>query len=353
MLSNPPKASLLLATSVAIVTSVFLIIFGTVPRLAIIINFIISFGTVYLFTYLAIEFFIFREIKKINHDLEKLKKNDLSFLPKIARHSNPLQKINDDIYSYARLKQKEIEDLKKLTTYRREFLFDVSHELKTPIFAAQGFVHTLLDGAVQDKSVRRKFLKKAAKSLDALELMVEDLMTIAHMETGEIKMNFKNFNIVEMAREVVDQLDDKALKKNIEIVVSAEPPETIIVYGDPRRIFQVITNLVSNAIKYSKSLNGLVELEIKENDPEVFISVKDNGIGIPQEDITRIFERFYRVDKSRSKEKGGAGLGLAIVKHILEAHDSRITVNSALGEGSTFIFRLKKAGVDKKIKITG
>jgi two-component system, OmpR family, phosphate regulon sensor histidine kinase PhoR len=343
MFSYSKGASLLLAISVAMVTTAFLSLFETVPLIAILTNFFLSFGAVYILVHVALNFFIFREINKINKALEKLKKDDMTFLSEApSKRPNPFQKINEEIYSYATVKQQEIEDLKKLAAFRREFLADVSHELKTPVFAAQGFVLTLLDGAVKDKTVRNKFLKKAAKSLEALELLLEDLLTISQMESGEIKMNFKEFNIIDVTREALEQFEEKAEKKNIKMIFNYQPIDKLMVYGDPRRIHQVMTNLISNAIKYSQD-TGQVDIYFKELKEDVKISIKDNGIGIPPQDIKRIFERFYRVEKSRSKDKGGAGLGLAIVKHILEAHNTKVNVNSKLGEGSTFSFKLLKA----------
>ncbi len=336
-------ASLLLAISVAIVSTAFLSLFNGVPGAAIIATFFISFGSVYILSHIALQFFIFREINKINKALEKLKNEDQSLLESLPAKpgSNPFQKINDEIYAFAYVKQREIEDLKKLATFRREFLADVSHELKTPVFAAQGFVLTLLDGAVKDKNVRTKFLKKAAKSLEALEVLLEDLLTISQMESGEIKMNFQAFNIKGVAREAIEQLEEKAEKKGIKLILNEQPPARLMVYGDERRILQVMINLISNAIKYSKD-DGWVEVSFRSEKDHIIILVKDNGIGIPVQDIKRIFERFYRVEKSRSKDKGGAGLGLAIVKHILEAHNSKVSVVSGVGQGSEFSFRLKR-----------
>jgi len=274
--------------------------------------------------------------------MEKLRRKELSGITDNKTGKvNPLGKINEEIHSFATLKQKEIDELIKLENFRREFVADVSHELKTPIFAAQGFVHTLLDGAVNDKNVRNKFLKKAAKSLDGLDALVQDLLTLSQIETGDIKMHFENFDLHRLCTDVLDQFEEKAEKKKIGLSLNADH-HRIMVYADRQRISQVITNFVSNAINYTPE-GGNVSIEFDVGKKNVTTFVSDNGEGIPQSHLDRIFERFYRVDKSRSREKGGTGLGLAIVKHILEGHHSRPEVTSEVGKGSTFSFKLPRA----------
>src|SRR3989337_112787 len=195
--------ALLLAVCIAVITSLFLSLVKSVDLSALIVAFFISFSVSYLLIFVVLEFLIFREINKIYKLMDKLKKKELFAIDKKKSAAlNPLKTINEEIYSFADIKQKEIDELKKLEAFRREFIADVSHELKTPIFAAQGFVHTLLDGAVNDKAVRTKFLKKAAKSLDGLDMLVHDLLTISQMETGEIKMHFEDFDVRELAEEV-------------------------------------------------------------------------------------------------------------------------------------------------------
>jgi len=332
--------ALLLAACVAIITTAFLSLFPEITSTALIVAFLICFSCSYILGFVVLEFLIFREINKIYGLFDKLRKKELRYIEKHKSNPlNPLKKINEEIFSYAALKQKEIDELKKLEAFRKEFIADVSHELKTPIFAAQGFVHTLLDGAVKDKTVRTKFLKKAAKSLDGLDILVQDLLTLSQIETGDIKMHFENFDIKVLTEEVFDQLENKAEKKEITLKFAKGIPEHVMVYGDWQRINQVITNLTSNAIKYS-SEGSKVTIDFKVHKNQVITIVKDNGDGIPKEDIGRIFERFYRVDKSRSREKGGTGLGLAIVKHIMEGHNSRVEVKSKLGQGSEFSFKL-------------
>ena len=225
---------------------------------------------------------------------------------------------------------------------------DVSHELKTPIFAAQGFVHTLLDGAIEDEKNRMKFLKKAAKNLDGLDALVQDLLTVSHMEAGEITMQMEPINIVEMIYEIFEQLEETAKKSKIKLQVNLDRDEKIIVSADPNRIRQVLVNLISNAIKYSEE-DSKVHVSLIERKDQIDITIRDQGIGIPPEHLNRIFERFYRVDKSRSKAIGGTGLGLSIVKHIVEAHRSEVKVTSTVREGSEFSFELEKYPVKSDI----
>lgn len=340
MLFNSKAVALLLAAIVGILTTAFLYLVPDVSTLALTVAGLLSFSATYFLVYVVFEFLVFREIGKIYDVLNKLRKKDFSFIEESDDQNtlNPFKRINTEIYKYGVNRHKEIEDLKKMEAFRREFLADVSHELKTPIFAAQGFVHTLLDGAVEDKRVRGKFLKRAAKSLDRLDILIHDLLTLSQIETGEIKMHFEHFNIVESAKEVLDELESKADKKDLKLSFDEAYDHPIFVYADSELIYRVLINLISNAIKYTD--DGKVELGFGVEDEHVVVAIRDSGPGIPPEHLGRIFERFFRVDKSRSKERGGTGLGLAIVKHIMEAHDSKVSVTSTVGKGSVFSFRL-------------
>jgi two-component system phosphate regulon sensor histidine kinase PhoR len=243
--------------------------------------------------------------------------------------------------SFTEQKQKEVEELRKLEVFRKEFIADISHELKTPLFAAQGFVHTLLDGAVNDKAVRTTFLKKAARSLDGLEAMVHDLLTLSHIETGQTKMHFELIDLYALTEEVIEQFEEKAEKRSISITIESVS-RSVTAYADKKRIAQVLTNLISNAINHSPE-HSRINIRFSVEGKFVVTHVQDNGEGIAPEHLSRIFERFYRVDKSRSREKGGSGLGLAIVKHILESHGSRADVSSTVGKGSDFSFKLPRS----------
>lgn len=333
--------ALLLALCISVITTLFLSLLESVETTELMVAFAISFSAAYLLTFFILEFLIFREINKIYKLITKLKKKELEGISNEKPGMlNPLKAINEEIFSFADLKQKEIDELKKLEAFRKEFIADVSHELKTPIFAAQGFVHTLLDGAVNDKAVRTKFLQKAAKSLDGLDNLVQDLLTLSHIETGQIKMHFDKIDLMALTEEVFEQFENGNDRKEIRLRIDS-PLKKVIVYADWQRISQVMTNLISNAVKHSHE-GGDVIVSFDVTKKHVVTSVRDFGEGIPAEHIHRIFERFYRVDKSRSREKGGTGLGLAIVKHILDGHNTRAEVESTYGKGSVFSFKLPR-----------
>jgi len=344
MLSNSKSVAILIAAAVCIITTSFLSLVDQVPVGGLIVVFVLSFSSTYILTYFTVDVFIFGQIEKIHSRINKLKDEKFTAIEEdfIPKKKNPLNRINSEILLYAKNKQREIEELKKAEAFRREFIADISHELKTPIFAAQGFVHTLLDGAVKDKNVRNKFLKKAAKSLDGLDRIVQDLLTISQVETGVIKMEMENFNINVLIQEVFDQFEEKAEKKDVKLAFVDECPTDLYVFADRHKIFQVLLNLVSNAIKYRKDEETIILANLIEHEKEIEIFIRDNGIGMSEKHIGRIFERFYRIDKSRSREKGGTGLGLSIVKHILEAHQSHVRVTSKPNVGSEFSFRLQK-----------
>jgi two-component system phosphate regulon sensor histidine kinase PhoR len=337
------NVALILSVLIAVVTTAFLSLVPSVSLIAQIVAFSISFSASFLLVYIVLEFLIFKEINIIYGLIAKLKKKDFKFLPKnTSSTTSPFSRITEEIYTLASVKQLEIDELKKLEIYRREFLADVSHELKTPIFAAQGFIETLLDGAVDDPKVRDKFLNKASKSLDGLNVLVQDLIALSQLETGEIKMVMIEFDINLLVHDVIDQLEDKAAKRNTVIkFLNDHDKQQNIVFADKFRIQQVLVNLIVNAIKYGND-TGIIEIEIVKEKGSYLISVKDDGPGIATEHLGRLFERFYRVDKSRSKAGGGTGLGLAIVEQIVEAHNSHVQVTSKVGKGTTFAFKLKK-----------
>jgi two-component system, OmpR family, phosphate regulon sensor histidine kinase PhoR len=346
MVYSARTLALLLAVTIALVTALFLSLVQGTDMDVLLVAAAISFSASYLLIFVVLEFLIFREINRIYKMMGKLRKKELSGISKEKSGAlNPLKSINEEIYSFATLKQKEIDELRKLEAFRKEFIADVSHELKTPIFAAQGFVHTLLDGAVNDKNVRNKFLKKAAKSLDGLDALVQDLLTLSQIETGDIKMHFEHIDLYKLSHEIVEQFEEKAEKKKIALHLEKEH-QKVQVYADWQRITQVMTNLISNAINYTPE-GGSVNISFDVGKKNVTTFVQDTGEGISKEHFTRIFERFYRIDKSRSREKGGTGLGLAIVKHILEGHGSHAEVESTPGKGASFSFKLTKSKEDE------
>lgn len=342
MLLNSRGLALILAVSIASIVTASTFLLSDIPSYVNWVVFGIGFGSSYILINIVLEFLFFRELKGIYRMLEEISGDKITEIEDNVKYGHvSLNKIYKEIYSYAQIKQSEIEELKRMAKFRRQFLADVSHELKTPIFAAQGFVHTLLDGAVEDENIRMKFLKKAAKSLDGLDMLVQDLLTVSHMESGDITMQKEYFDICEMVYEIFDQFEEKADRKSVKLQCLHERSSEIPVFADSRRIYQVLVNLVSNAVKYTKD-EGMVEVSFDDRDRKVSIHVNDTGIGIPAKDLGRIFERFYRVDKSRSKAKGGTGLGLSIVKHIVEAHGSTVKVLSTVGKGTEFSFELDK-----------
>ena len=342
---SPRIIALLLACLISALTLAFLsFVDGATSTILFVVGFS-SFAISFFLVLYAIELLVFREVNKMYKTIHHLKIRDFSISRKvIIQDTNPFKKLNDEIFVYVAKKQKEIDELKRLEQFRREFLADVSHELKTPVFAAQGFIHTLIDGAVDDEKVRDKFLYKAARSLDGLDALVKDLLTLSQLETGEVKMNFEPVDFVHVTQEVFDLLEKIAHARETSLVIKTEQAGPIWVKADPQRITQVMTNLVENAVKYGNE-KGKVVVILEEEKKNLVISVRDNGPGIPPEHLNRIFERFYRVEKSRSKDRGGTGLGLAIVKHILNAHKTKVTVMSKVDKGTTFRFKLERVDV--------
>ena len=236
----------------------------------------------------------------------------------------------------------EINILKDQENYRREFLGNVSHELKTPLFTIQGYILTLIEGALKDKKVRGKYLRRSAKGVDRLISIVKDLDLITQFESGIKTVDKTNFNIYELIENVYDLMEFESEKNNTKLLVYNENNTPVIVNADKERILQVLTNLVVNSIKYGKE-GGYTKVKVEEYDNDrIIVRVKDNGEGIEDEHLPRLFERFYRIDKNRSRKKGGSGLGLSIVKHIIEAHQEQIFVESKIGQGTEFSFTLQK-----------
>lgn len=341
MLTNSRGIAFILALAISAMVAAFLSLLESTNSTILLVAGGISFSVTFLLTNITLEFLVFREIGNVYTLLEKIQKKDFSEISDKSSKSSisPLRRINRVINSYALTKQKEIEALQKNAEFRREFIADISHELKTPIFATQGYILTLLDGAIDDKQVRMKFLKRAAKSLDSLDVLVQDLLTLNQMESGVIKFTFTQFDLKDLITEVIDQLEHKASKRDVEIVFEYEDDKSYITLADRQKIFRVCQNLIFNAVKYNNH-KGQVKVNLKTSKNSIQVDIKDDGQGIPAEDLKRIFERFYRVEKSRNKKEGGTGLGLAIVKHILEGHKSKISVSSTVGKGSIFSFSL-------------
>jgi two-component system phosphate regulon sensor histidine kinase PhoR len=285
-----------------------------------------------------VERFIYRRVKKIYDDVSLLESTSFRSQP----ITTDMETLTKQVKKFATDKKLEIETLKVREEYRREFLGNVSHELKTPLFTVQGYLSTLLDGAMNDKSVRKKYLERAEKGVERLIYIVEDLDMITKLEMGDVNLEITKFNAVELVQSVFDLLEMKADKKNIILMFDQKYNKPINVFADQDKIQQVLTNLIMNSIKYGKE-NGTTEVTIEDliND-KIIVRVRDNGEGIEKHYIPRLFERFFRVDKSGARSEGGSGLGLSIVKHIIEAHGEKIYVESEFNKGSEFSFTLEK-----------
>ena len=283
--------------------------------------------------------------KKRNKELENIK----SIINNISQSkynnedeiqlSTKLISLQDAIREMFRKEKNDIENMQRLQKVRSQFLANVSHELRTPIFAIQGYIETLLSGAINDDKVNRNFLEKANQNTISLSNLLNDLIDISMIESGEMRMSYRYFKINDLINQVCQENKKLAEDKNLKIEIKPVPDD-LQVFGDRDKIKQVLINLVQNAIKYTEK--GKVEIIVEEEEKQAKIIVKDTGIGIPENYIDRIFERFFRIDKARSRSIGGTGLGLAIVKHIVEAHHSTVIVKSKVGEGSEFSFYLKK-----------
>jgi len=281
--------------------------------------------------------------------LKNIRKYDFEALDLAqVERGDELNDIIRQVYRTGRVLEREFSELKKMETYRRDFLGNISHELKTPIFSIRGFAETLKDGALEDPAVNQSFVEKIIRNADRLSNLAKDLSEIARLETGQLEMNKSAFNMKRLVNDVVESVEPQARERAISIKTSFEsklPP----VYGDPSQIRQVVVNLVDNAIKYSNE-EGTVSIRLRSRRKRecVEFSVRDQGVGVAKEDLARLTERFFRVDKSRSRSAGGTGLGLSIVKHILAAHSQELSVSSSLGKGSTFSFMLDVARVDEE-----
>jgi two-component system phosphate regulon sensor histidine kinase PhoR len=298
-----------------------------------------TFSVSFLITQFRVEKFIYKRINKIYKDLTLLEA--VSFSKKSI--TTDMATLTKQIDQYAKNKKLEIETLKVREEYRKEFMGNISHELKTPLFTVQGYLETLLDGAMNDKNVAEKYLERANKGVERLIYIVKDLDMITKLEVGDLSLNVDTFDIVALVQSVFELLEMKAAKKKITLTFDVDYKYPIMVKGDEERIQQVLTNLIVNSIKYGRE-KGTTEISIEKLiKNKVIVRVTDNGEGIEKKHISRLFERFYRVDKSGSRKEGGSGLGLAIVKHIIEAHDEKIYVESEFNIGSEFSFTLEKA----------
>ncbi len=337
------KTSIYVSLFLTGISAVFLVLHDAYSEWALLIYAVSCFILAFLIIQYRVEFFIYKKIKKIYENVSMLSATPLN----PEQVTTDMTSLSQEVQKFAEGKKLEIEALKVRDSYRKDFMGNISHELKTPLFTVQGYIETLLDGAMKDKTVRKQYLARAAKGVERLVYIVKDLDMITKLETGELRLNLEVFDIVEVIQNVFDLLEMKAAKKNITLLFET-PYAPVWVKADKERIQQVVSNLLVNSIKYGKN-DGTTEVAIEEHSKKkIIVRVSDNGEGIQKEHIPRLFERFYRVDKSGSRKEGGSGLGLAIVKHLLEAHKERILVESTYGMGSEFSFTLKMA---KKVRV--
>jgi two-component system phosphate regulon sensor histidine kinase PhoR len=306
-----------------------------IPSLLALATFIAS----YFFIVYAVENFIYEKVKIIYKTIHRLKQPKSASKGK-SKGEDVLEEVKKDVLYWAEDKVKEIQKLRKKDSFRREFIGNVAHELKTPVFNIQGYVLTLLEGALEDPDNNRKFLEKAARSVDRMVMLLEDLDEITKIESGNFKLETEEFDIVELCRESIESLEHKAKKHDINLRLKNPNERPIMVIAERSQIEQVLTNLLVNSINYGKK-GGETMIRFYNMEENILVEVADDGPGIAKEHLPRIFERFYRVDKSRSRNEGGSGLGLSIVKHIIEAHGQAINVRATPDRGATFSFTLK------------
>lgn len=307
----------------------------------IMIMFIIMLVLVYLVIYYLLEKLITQKIRLLYRTIHNYKINRGDFPVKM--NDDVLGKTEKEVLAWADNSREEIEKLRLQEEFRREFLGNLSHELKTPIFSIQGYILTLLEGGLEDENINRAFLERASKGVDRVTGIIEDLDLITRIESERLKLNSAPVNILSLAREIVESLEIKAQKRNVKLSLDWKRigSQEINVLCDRDKIGQVLSNIINNSINYGVE-NGHTEVRFFDLEDNILIEVSDDGVGIREEHLPRLFERFYRVDKSRARNEGGTGLGLAIVKHLVEAHGQTIDVRSTEGQGSTFSFTLKK-----------
>ncbi|MEO6538844.1 MAG: ATP-binding protein [Ferruginibacter sp.] len=337
---SPQQLAGLTALILSVPITLLIFVFEPVWWIALIFFLLIFMGSFGLILY-TLQTFIYRKIKliyKLIYQTKASKREEFYYKNILPQKS--IDEVREDVETWAQQRKAEIEILQQNEAFRKEFLQNLSHELKTPIFAIQGYVDTLLNGALHNESVNTKFLKSTSRNVERMVNLVDDLDEISRLESGEQKINFKNFIIQDLLKEVLDSLFIKAKEKEIKCVIKKGCEIPLVVHADKEKIRQVLLNIVDNAIKYGKE-NGEIEASFYDVDGKnILIEISDDGAGIGEEHLPRIFERFYRTDLARSRKVGGSGLGLSICKHIIEAHKQAIHVRSKIDVGSTFGFTL-------------
>ena len=349
MLKNPTPRQIAFLSAVWILIGASLVFIlysyygATIPAT---IAYLVLFGSTFIVAYAVIlrylKKYIYRKIKLIYKTIhqEKLKPEEKN--KSIDINSDIIGVVEKEVAEWAENQRKELDKYKNWAEYRRNFVGDISHELKTPIFNIQGYIESLLDGGLEDPNVNRVFLNRAYTNVDRLKTIVQDLIAIARLESGEVVLEMQTFEIKELGEEVFQDLEMKAKANHVQLQFKEGASSGFKVRADREKIRQVLTNLVGNSVKYGND-GGSTKVGFYDMDKYILVEVADDGIGIPKEHLNHVFDRFYRVDKSRSRQRGGSGLGLSIVKHIVESHKQTINVRSTPHLGSTFGFTLEKA----------
>lgn len=340
---TPQSLSVFLSLIVSVLFSLALYLMSDVPEIELWKNIFVSGILMFIIIY-AIVYFVFKRfiISRILPIYKTIYSNDkrVNSTDKLFEDINIFSKVEDDALLWNQNKAREIEQLKKMEQFRKEYIGDISHELKTPVFSMLGYISTLIDGGLEDETINKKYLLKTEKSINRMISIINDLESITKLESNVLSLEKENFDIIKVIEEVIENHEIFAQEKNIKLLLLKK--KSTIVNADKSHVNILFNNLINNSIKYGK-IGGETKIDIFDIEDKILFEITDNGIGIAGKNISRIFERFYRVDKSRSRDQGGTGLGLAIVKHIIEAHNQTINVKSQLGDFTTFTFTLDKA----------
>lgn len=344
---SPRRLAFLCAMAMALLCSVFTLLFW---NKYLTISFLTGFASIFIFTFIAaylvfyflVTTFIYRKINVIYNKIYEHNNDSNKQLHKLKMSEDIIGIVDQEVTEWTNTQTRKIADMAELETLRRNFLSNVSHELKTPIFNIQGFIHTLIDGGIYDEDINMKYLTKASSNVDRLQTIVEDLEVISKLESGQMVLDMTAFDIKRLVQEVFEDLELKSQQSRIRLIMRDQHHKAFKVRADRESIRQVLINLIENSIKYGNH-GGETNVTFVDVADKYLIEISDNGIGIPETHLPHVFERFYRVDKGRSRKQGGSGLGLSIVKHIIEAHRQTINVRSEQGKGTSFVFTLEKA----------
>jgi two-component system phosphate regulon sensor histidine kinase PhoR len=343
--ATPRQTAIFMAFFTALIAGLAMLLTYSLREFNYIYTMVVALLIVFIVTYTFVSYVLSKIIlKRINPILKTIYDSEIpeDIVEKELEEDDIISTAGKDVLTWAKRKTKEIVQLRQMEKYRQEFLGNVYHELKTPLFNIQGYVSTLLEGALEDSEVNMQYLENADKNINRLISIVTDLETISELESGVQKLALKKLNIIALFEESFELHSIMAKEKGIKLKFAGKREKPLNIIADREKISQVINNLINNSIKYGRD-NGTTKVDFTDMDDKIIVEVSDNGIGIPRSDLPRIFERFYRVDKSHSRQMGGTGLGLSIVKHIIEAHNQKISVRSNPGEGTSFTFTLKKA----------